>query len=364
MKGMKKRFKIILITVLFATGLTVFYFHWAVYIFHLARHQAHSILSREKISYAQVDSENEKNKLLLIQKAKDFGKQLYGLNESKSFEYFVNLHRKSLGWNLTIAPALEMRAKEFYFPFVGKFGYLGFFDEAMKDNWKNNFMRLGDDVYENEIGAYSTLGYFKDPVYSTYLGFDDSQLLSLILHEMVHEKLYFNNDSDFSESMAVFMENAALNLYLYKQVDPPAEILAKYKTRVAEYNALEDVLAETKNRLDAIYNSNLPEYEKILAKKTEFDNLRKQLHDKRFSNLSYAKRISEMPDLNNAFLVQNSRYTPKHKNGFSLLLKDCKYNVTCWFNGLKKLEPCDKEIRKKFMVEEISLESILAKCEK
>ncbi|MDH4262110.1 MAG: aminopeptidase [Spirochaetia bacterium] len=359
---MRKKYKITIVFNFLFIGFLALYMPWIQYVLHLAAHQGQSIFFRENISKVSAHTQEEKNKLLLIQNAKEFGKKLYQLKESKSFEYYVNLDRKALGWNLTISPELEMKAKEFDFPIVGKFGYLGFFNETIKNNWKNKFVKQGYDVYENEIGAYSTLGYFKDPIFSTYLEFDENQLIRLILHEMVHEKFYLKNDSDFSESMAVFMEKIALNLYLYKQVNPPNELIEKYKVFLNQYNAFEDLLEETKTHLDTLYKSNLTDSEKRIQKREEINNLRNRLKNKRFYEFTYASEVSEMPELNNAFLVQNSRYTPKQKNGFSVLLKDCNEDILCWFDGIKKLEPCKKEIRKKFLAEEIILDSILLEC--
>ena len=356
----------ILLAIIFVILIAGIILHqWIIYVSHLAYHQFSSILKRQQISYLITSpdiTEFEKQKFLKIQKVRDFGKQLYGLKESHCFEYYVKLPRDTLGWNLTMAPELELKAKEYGFPIIGKFGYLGFFSEKLKTKWSNVFANQGYDVYENAIGAYSTLGYFRDPIYSTYLKFDEKELLSLILHEMVHEKLYFKNDSDFSESMASFMERTALNLFLYKQTDPPADILEKHKNGIAEYKAFLGILDSTKKRLDTLYNSNLPRTEKLAEKKKELENLRMSLQTRNFQYLTYANDIAKMKNLNNAFLVQHSRYTPKRKSGFSRLLKDCKNDVQCWFTKLEKLQACDQNIRKHFLEEEISLDAILLQC--
>jgi len=336
---------------------------WAGYVAHLARHQVGSLILRQKISDVSPQSPAEKEQFAVIQKAKEFGMKLYGLSDSKSYEYYVDLKRKSLGWNLTVAPALEMRAREFYFPFAGKFGYLGFFDEALKDRWKVRFTKDNFDVYENEIGAYSTLGYFKDPIFSTYLEFDGTQLASLILHEMVHERLYLKNDSDFSESMASFMERVALNLYLYRQIEAPPQAIARHKKFIARYNAFQDLLDGTRENLEKLYAADLKDSEKLARKNIELKNLRKRLTQPPFQDFPYATRVAEMPDLNNAFLVQNSRYTPSHRNGFSVLLKDCKEDIACWFAGLEKLESCGRDVRRNFAATEIRLEAALQQCQ-
>lgn len=371
---MQKKHKVIIIFLTPVLLFLIMKFSWISYVMHLGKHQSSSILSRTKISSllspppSAEKTSNKLNsaeikKLLLIQEGKEFAKKLYELNESKSFEYYVNLHRQALGWNLTIAPAFEMKAKEFYFPVIGKFGYLGFFDEKIKNSWKEKFQSREFDVYENEIGAYSTLGYFRDPIYSTYLKFSDNQLLSLIFHEMVHEKLYLKNDSDFSESMAAFMEQIALNLYLFKQVNAPEHLLLKHKKSIDEYNKFQDILENSKKNLESLYASELPLADKKILKKIEFDTLRKNLKTANFQYLPYAQKVSEQTDLNNAFLVQNSRYTPKAKNGFSVLLKDCNNDIACWFNELEKLGHCNNEARKKFMSEEITLEATLLLCQ-
>jgi len=304
-----------------------------------------------------------KKKLELIEKAKEFGKILYSLKETHSYEYYVSLPRKALGWNLTAAPALELKAKEFSFPFVGTFGYLGFFDEKMKDEWKNKFISRGFDVYENEIGAYSTLGYFSDPVFSTYLEFSDAQLVRLVLHEMAHEKIYFNSDTDFSESLAVYIEKIATNLYFYHNINTPPDQNQLHLYFIREYGLFQDFLDEARKNLENIYSSDFPDKIKLQKKKEEFEKLRAKIKNAGFKFLKYAAGDTDLNEFNNAFLVQNQRYTPsRKKTGFSLLLDDCHNDIVCWFDGLKKLKACDNKTRKIFMETEVHLNEVLNKC--
>jgi predicted aminopeptidase len=337
--------------------------NWAEYVLHLASHQFGAVSKREKITPELIASRDGKQKeiLELIQKVKKSGEEMYGLENSTSYETFVDLKRNILGWNLTVSPALELKAKEFGFPIVGKFGYLGFFNEKLKDSWKKNFIKEGMDVYENQIGAYSTLGYFKDPVFSTYLEFNPAQIVRMVLHEMAHEKLYFKNDSDFSESLASFIERPASNFYLYGNIDTPPDIIKQHEGARKEYREFQDILDETRQTLEELYASNKTDQIKLLEKKNIYAILYKKIQTAEFKYLSYVKEIPEQ-DLNNAFLVQTRRYTPSKKNGFSGLLTDCHDDFQCWFTELKKLEKCPKDVRKKFSTTDMKLIEALKNC--
>lgn len=365
-KTRKRKCKVYFLTfLLLITGLLIFYFPWVSYVYSLAENQAYAIWHREKLAKVlQSDrlSKAQKSKLEIIEKSREFGKKLYHLNDSNSYEYYVNLPRKALGWNLTVADSLKMQAREFQFPFVGSFGYLGFFNEGLKNKWKENFKKQGYDVYENEIGAYSTLGYFKDPIFSTYLDWDDVALARLVFHEMAHEKLYFTNDSDFSEALAVFIEKVAANFYFYGSPSLPEYIHKKHRTMFREYNIFETMIEDTKKKLEKIYGSQLSPEDKLKKKTEEIENLKKKLTQTPFVNFPYAHEVAQMEDLNNAFFVQNWRYTPHGETGFSVLLKDCNNDVVCWFERLSKLKKCKPEIRKKFLLSPVKLDKVLSQC--
>src|SRR6266850_3046719 len=97
---------------------------------------------------------------------------------------------------------------------VGCLGYRGYFDEAKANEEAADRRRAGDDVYVAGIAAYSTLGWFDDPVLNTMLAWPDDMLAGTIFHELAHQQLYVKGDTAFDESFATFVEEQGLRQYL------------------------------------------------------------------------------------------------------------------------------------------------------
>lgn len=399
----KKSIKLLLVSALLIAA--VIYHRWVHYLLHLAAYQVTVIFSAEPIDQlleTDKTSAEQKEALHFIKQVKEFGRQLYGLQNSESYSKAVMLDREHLGYNLTIAREFKLEPEEFYFV-IGSFAYLGFFDEDLKNSWKNRFLEEGYDVHESIIGAYSTLGWFSDPVFSTYLDSSKYWLARLILHEMAHEKLYFNDDTAFSESMASFIEKPAAVLFL-SQYQSNNDDIFKLKTRLAktarddleaqikkESRAFHNLLAVFKTRLQNIYTSNMSDLEKRSYKKKAFQELKVKLEkvESQYMVTQLPQRLLKY-QLNNASLAQFERYTPV-KNGFKMLLKDCgfSYNAAkvrallsaekpidsqelsaifmsfqCWFSKLEQLNSCTSLQRRPFIEKELPLKKITAGCSK
>ncbi len=367
---------------------------WLAYAFHLLRHQAyifsHAIeLDSLATKYPEM-SPRQRAKIGLILRAKKYGGQIYGLENSQSFERLVPLPRDTLGWNLTVAYPLEWRLKTFGAPGVAEFGYIGFFDGKLKDRWKESFRQNGFDVYENKIGAYSTLGILADPLFSTYLDFSDYGLVRLIFHEMAHEKLYFSDDSDFSESLASFIEEKAANLF-YKEVLKTAGPSFHKKEASREYERFIAVIEEYKKMLSAVYESDAAREEKLEQKAVLMKKLKNEMKSmsEEFRYTGAPRRLAAIDTLNNAVLIQIRRYHPPMRGGFEKLYESCAQEpapkdtsektqnsqfyplrnpnanevFVCWFTQLKRLQQCTPETRQQFMTSgEILLEQLYEKC--
>ncbi|MDH5720891.1 MAG: aminopeptidase [Spirochaetia bacterium] len=363
-----KKNKILFYFFVFSLLISLFFFKWIHYLYHLAKHQISILGSTVEISNILNNStldEKTRKKLNLLIEVKDFALKEYQLNESKAYLTFVQLPRNELGWNITAAYSLEMKAKEFYFPFIGSFSYLGFFDNQLKDKWKQSLLKENFDVYETTIAAYSTLGILNDPVFSTYLEFSDFFLIRLIFHEIAHEKLYFTDDTNFSESLASFIEIVMLKMFLKEKY--PGQIGSdfllsrnKYSKYILTVHALID---EYKHKLENLYSEKISDENKLTLKKKYFTELRQKLtelnENKKYE--PFTQPILDVPELNNAFLIQFKRYRP-HLTGFKPLLLECNDDIICFFKKLEKLKDCDVEKRQIFLNQEISYSKMLNIC--
>jgi predicted aminopeptidase len=149
-------------------------------------------------------------RLRLAQQARQFASQRLGLPDNRSYTHYVDLHREYVVWNVFAAPRYSVDPVLYCFPIAGCVAYRGYFKEAAA---KAEVVRLQQRGYDVEIGgvpAYSTLGWFADPILSSMLRWDDDELDSTIFHELAHQLIYVKDDTAFNESFATFVQTEGL----------------------------------------------------------------------------------------------------------------------------------------------------------
>jgi predicted aminopeptidase len=353
---MKKKI-IYTVLVLFVT-IAAFNYRWVDYLAHVVSHQVKVIFGKELITerLKRTDiPDAERKSLEQTLKIRNFVEKQYGLKQSTSYRSFYDLHREALGYNITVAPKLSLQPVAFRFLGIGVFDYLGFFDKTRADAWANQYRANNYDVHVSEIGGYSTLGWFEDPLYSTQLSWGEYGLARLLAHEIAHERLYYSGDTTFSELLASFIEKKiARDYYLTTGHKlPDASELARRQADVAEFAEL---IHNTKNILTQLYAGTSADSEKIARKADMLDTLRKKLQvlSSRTADGGPAKELLKLPEINNATLIQYHRYTPVG-GALDKIYADCVTKTrttkagtsvyTCWFLELEKLRGCSNEQR-------------------
>src|SRR4030095_9076812 len=119
------------------------------------------------------------------------------LPDNDSYTTYVDLERPYVVWNVVAAEEFSVDPKRWCFPFAGCVAYRGFFDRADAEKFKRELVDEGYDTYSGGSSAYSTLGYFADPVLSTMIGGGEQYVASLLFHELAHQKLYIKGDGEF-----------------------------------------------------------------------------------------------------------------------------------------------------------------------
>ena len=179
--------------------------------------QAAILLSREPISdlLDSADTDDElRRRLTLVESARVFAEQTLGLHSGGSFTSFVDAGREHLVWNVFAAPADSVDLVNWCFPVAGCVSYRGYFSEQAAQRYADKLTQQGLDVYVGGVDAYSTLGWFEDPLPSTVLRRSDTQLAGLIFHELAHQRVYLAGDTRFNESFASFVEREGLRRWL------------------------------------------------------------------------------------------------------------------------------------------------------
>jgi predicted aminopeptidase len=143
-----------------------------------------------------------RDQLGLVLRLRDFAARRLSLPVNHAYLSFVELSRRYVVWNVIATPELDMEARQWCFPVTGCLAYRGWFDERDARRDAASLERAGYDVHVGGVAAYSTLGWFDDPVLNTMLDRPPTQLARLLFHELAHRKLYFPDDTEMSEAYA------------------------------------------------------------------------------------------------------------------------------------------------------------------
>jgi predicted aminopeptidase len=203
-----------------------------------------------------------------------------GLVATDNYDDFVELDQKSVVWVVSAAPELSLTPKLWWLPIVGEVTYLGWFDRPMADRHGRALEAEGWDVDVRGSSAYSTLGFFEDPVLSTML--DDSphaegELTNIILHESVHATVYVADQPDFNESVATFVGDQLTIAYLRERFGPASSQLASWRAIEASNQKLRDRLHRAYVDLSAVYASPRTADEKRAEKARYLSAVRREL---------------------------------------------------------------------------------------
>ena len=203
-------------------------------------------------------------RLQRIREIRAFASRELGLPDNGSYTRYTDLGRPFVTWNVFATPELSMTPRQWCFPIAGCVNYRGYFREAEADGELARLKAAGDDVYVGGVPAYSTLGWFDDPVLSSFVRWPETEVARLIFHELAHQLLYVKSDSVFNESFATAVEEAGLARWLETRSDPQ---LATQAARTDRLRAkFRDLVRTTRDKLYDLYASSLPDDAKRRAK--------------------------------------------------------------------------------------------------
>lgn len=215
------------------------------------------------------------------------------LPDSKNYTTYVDLGKPYVTYAVSAAPKLKLEAYEWWFPLVGKVPYKGFFELKDAENQRAKLEKDGYDVYLRGVPAYSTLGWYSDPILSSMLEMSPGDLAETLIHELTHQKIYFKSDADFNESLATFVgEQGAQDFLASKFGDGSPELQAYRLDREDEVQADKRWQSVSK-RLEELYASDQAASEKLAKREEVF---------------VAAKSILGVRKINNAVIVAHRIY--------------------------------------------------------
>jgi predicted aminopeptidase len=271
-----------------------------------------------------------RTRLELARGIREFASRELGLPQNGSYDSYADLGRPYVVWNVYAAPVFSTEPRKECFPFTGCVSYRGFFSEADARRHAEKLRLAGNDVYVGGVPAYSTLGWFDDPLLSTFIRLPDAQLARLLFHELAHQVVYARDDTTFNESFAVAVEEEGVRRWLRTQ-GRDAEFAA-FQAAQARRRELAARVEAMRQRLEDAYKSDVPSDEKKRVKVEEFARLRAE----------YGSIVPLEP--NNAFLVSISVYT-QLVPGFERLLAESGGNLPAFYKRVRQLAGAEKGAR-------------------
>jgi len=283
------------------------------YVCHLGWHQGailyHSQPLSEVLAQDGIDPAL-KGKILFIQEVKCFGEERLGLRRTKNYSTFVDTEGPVL-FVVTASEKDRLKLRSWSFPIIGKVTYRGFFSykEALRE--KKRLEEEGLDTFVQAAAAYSTLGWFKDPIFSSMLEWEVSTLANVILHEMAHTTLYLKGQTPFNEQFATFVGNRATIDFLREKYGPTSAELRRAMEEQEDDLLFSRWIGRACERLSDFYRQEIPTEQKRKGREEIFRSLKEDFRKTRSLFKTDCYPDLEKMELNNAVLLAFRRYFEK-----------------------------------------------------
>lgn len=286
-------------------------------------------------------------RLQLVRGIRQFAIDELALPDSGSYTDYADLGRNFVLKNLFAAEAFSIKPKQWCYPVIGCAGYRGYFNEQQLERFSNELKQQGYDIYIANVPAYSTLGWFNDPVLNTFIYWPDYLLAGLIFHELSHQHVYVDGDSQFNESFAVAVQQSGVEIWLTSNGE--LDKLNKYRQHINNRKQVIQLIIRSREELKDIYATTMQLPEKKAAKEQAIEKLKSQYQDMS-AGFDVPDGFSRWfgGDINNARLASISTYyayVPAFKN----LLKQNNNNFTAFLGQVKAISELSVEQRKQCM---------------
>jgi len=294
----------------------------------LARRDIPGLLAREDLA------PEVRRKLETVQEMRRFAVEELKLPDDNCYSSYVELDRPYVVWNLVAAPEFSLQPKTWCYPLVGCVPYRGWFSRERAEAQADRLRREGYDVLVYGVDAYSSIGWFDDPVLSTFLRRDDTGLAALLFHEWAHRVVYLAGDAAFSESFARAVEIEGVNRWLKQYGDEGSR--ARWLRQQQFRKGLDRIAGEVRTELEQLYARGLASGIVAVRKKALLDRFSSQA-------LSLADRFGVRPAawlrpdrINNAALVLFGTYQDQVP-AFTALLRSLDGDLASFYRQVNAI---------------------------
>lgn len=276
-----------------------------------------------------------RKRLLLTAELCEFASRELALPGNSSYAKYADLGRRHVVFVLYAAPEFSLEPKTWHYPVVGEMDYRGYFKEEDAAAYAKQLESGGYETFLGGTDAYSTLGFFHDPVLNTFAGYPEIDFAELIFHELTHRRVFRNGETTFNESLANAVAEEGVRKWLISK--DRSDVLADYEERLIRRRDLYREIDVTRRDLTKLYASKLPEEEmrkRKLAILTELKDRARNLQ-RRWGGKQLEAWIRL--DLTNAHLLPLITYNSETET-FRKLLKESGGDFKAFFGKVEKMQ--------------------------
>ncbi len=192
-----------------------------------------------------------KAKLELIIRLRQFAENNLKLRADGHYLDYVDLHRRFVVWNVHATPEFSLEPRTWWYPVVGSLKYRGYFSEAEARRYGAKLEQKHWEVYVDGVEAYSTLGWFRDPVLNTFVYHEEADLAETIFHELTHQRVFISGDTDFNEAFATAVSEEGVRRWFAAAGNAMA--IQEYAADVVRHNQFVQLVLSARQKLKVMY---------------------------------------------------------------------------------------------------------------
>lgn len=297
----------------------------------------------EKILEDPSTSAELTRQLRAVTEARDFAIRRLALPDNGSYSHYTPLEKPFAVWNVVATPELSTDPVLWCFPFAGCVSYRGYFRQERAERFAANLEEEGFDVQVSGATTYSTLGWFKDPVLSTFVDLPPPNLAGVLFHELAHQRFYLKGDTVLNESFATVVEEEGVRRWLEsRDADDQWPAYREARARQQQVDAL---LRRCRDELREAFQAPSPDAVKRRRKEEVFRKLQAAYASLRESWDGYSGYDGFFrQDLNNAHLAAVGAYTDRVP-ALRSLLDACAGDFPCFYQEMESLAALSPENR-------------------
>ena len=290
----------------------------------------------KQVAAACTTSPGLRRQLAEVERIRRFASEHLALPGDESYGTYADLGRPHVVWVVYAAPEFSLKPKTWHYPLVGAMDYRGYFHERDAVALAGQLRKNGYDVFVGGVDAYSTLGWFHDPVLNTFVGYPDVDLAETLFHELTHRKLFHRGATEFNESLASVVAEEGVQRWL-KHEGRLAE-LRHYQGRLVRRREFDHEIDRSRRRLEALYASGRSAPAMRREKAAALTKLRTQFRElrRRWGGRGLESWLVE--DLNNGHIVSLNLYADQMPR-FQNLLAGCGGDFEIFFKKAARLKP-------------------------